>query len=262
MPLSPGLMLQNPVMNPVRSNREVSASVEALVQIQTYIKHLEITGASKDSFIESAKISMNLWDNILNFSGDKRAYKASILRLLAEEKKGRSENVITALDAISAYVKMLQVSDEKIVTKDTTRVTKNLFEMKSSPAEGAAPIQKQPVVVAQASLKPGIKYISADTSVNLRTTPVISEWNILRTLPRNKSVELLEYGKEWSLVKDENGEGYMKTSFLRDANHSDLARESLTVNSATEQRTVSVSHSLFVRQKPTVLSEIKGVLYR
>lgn len=46
----------------------------------------------------------------------------------------------------------------------------------------------------------------------------------MRTLSRNTRVELLQVDGIWSLIRDENGEGYVKTAFLRDENSSDLIR--------------------------------------
>lgn len=148
-------------------------------RIAQYISQItSIAYSNKDAFHTSYGVGLSgrLWKNIVDFTGDKELYKEEILSYLLTEKENNADKNTLWLDRVIGFISRIDTSNLSHYTKDA--ISNPLY----------LDTDTRPSVTAE----PGIRYIAVDNSVNLRTTPVISELNILRSLSRNTPVTVLK----------------------------------------------------------------------
>ncbi|GAB0174409.1 MAG: hypothetical protein HHAS10_02880 [Candidatus Altimarinota bacterium] len=185
---------------------------------------------------------------------------------------------ITSLGNVIDYLRM-----QKIGKKSQTQraINRTILEIQTNSSRGqiAALHEKTPEVTDFESKNPevlsrvpiesmgfvptkGQFYVAAESSLRLHTTPVVSDLNIIDYLPRNTRVELLETNGDWANVKFGSQEGYVRQSFLRELKLEDRIRSGEVDFSLGEHKKIDVKQSLFIREKQSTTSSIRGVLFR
>jgi uncharacterized protein YgiM (DUF1202 family) len=256
----PEIKIEDTVPNSVRW---VSWNVRS--KTKAFLEYSE-SHPDESSLSRSTRLSIDIWEDILDYPGDKERYKTRILQYLVWEKIGRWIHTQSAINKVMYYVRMLEIpeaSDAQNVSYDTFSfgvISQNPVYPEGSNAyadnERSSLDSEDIFIPAQ-----GERYIAVENSVNLRTTPILSDLNIMRTLSRNTKVELLGTEGEWALIKTEGIEWYVKSVFLREGTIEDDIRYGKMDASSGEKALVIAERSLFVREGPTTLSGIKWVLY-
>lgn len=137
-------------------------------------------------------------------NSERESYRDGVVLKIRGLARDESQEVRSSLERLAYYLSLLDLNDDFYTEDRVVSVSETVAQNQESYESPAiAIIESQ---TTDRELQGDIVYVSAERSVNLRTTPILSELNILRTLERNASLILLEQYGEWSLVKDQNGE--------------------------------------------------------
>lgn len=102
---------------------------------------------------------------------------------------------------------------------------------------------------------------TASGSLNLRESPG-SVYRVLTTIPRNASVELIEYGDVWCRVGYNGFAGYVMTDYLRWEENSQDPWEEPEHASGVEAWVATSSGSLNLRAGPSSMTDVLAVMPR
>lgn len=218
-------------------------------RIAQYISQItNIAYSNKDAFHTSYGVGLSgrLWKNIVDFTGDKELYKEEILSYLLSEKENNADKNTLWLDRVIGFI-------SRIDTKES--YTSDL-------ASNLPYVASDAMVPVSTSVDTHVRYIAAENSTYLRTTPIISDLNILRTLSRNTPIQVIATEGKWSLIDDGNGEWYVKTSLLRDyVRADDIRAGKVDIASAMDAKIIA-PQSVYMRQSPSISSKIVTTLFR
>jgi SH3-like domain-containing protein len=246
-----------PPKPPVTRSTLYAISEHASMQIDTYISNIE-SGKSYDVLLgEASALAVSLYREILSLWWDIENHKKWLSEYIEDQKIGRSDTVGSLLDRLVFYISVMQVTS--IETWDARSQTiDHDISSNVSPGNTHQEIQRN----TESTETNGIRYVSAERSVTMRTTPNVYALNVYKYLPRNSQVKLLETRGGWSYVEYEGGRWFVKTAFLREQMTTDLIREWVVPLSAWQKAVVIADHSLNVRNAPDVHSRIRAILYR
>lgn len=216
--------------------------------IERYISAItDIAYANDQKFSTSYSVGLagRLWQSIRDFQWDKESYKWQILAALRWEiEQNKAVSNTNWLDRVIAFIVRVDTKniDQYNTNIDTIELWNSLEVIKES--------------------MNNTRYIAAENSVYLRTTPVVSNLNILRSLSRNMPVRVLWEEGSWSLVDDGNGEWYIRTSLLRNHIRADDIRSGAVPLTTVVDAKVIAPQSVYLRESPDISSRIISVLFR
>lgn len=192
-----GLCRTSSVSDTINQNQRIpytERSIPSFSEIHGLIASLDLGDDAVVPVVRQKKIvtiARNIWANILN-SSDPLATRNEFIKSLQWEKIGQNSTSQEALDRVIYYTRIMKLPE-------TTSLLNQAEEKKW--------IVDRPTASS-------VRYIKAENALTVRTTPILSDLNILRYLFRNARVELLEDHGDWSLIRDSDGEGYVKSAYL------------------------------------------------